>query len=372
MNVLITGGAGFIGSAFARLLAKQRPDWTIVVYDKLTYAGNLENLAEIAGRYQFVRGDIVDEANVRWVIAHFAIDAVVNFAAESHVDRSIISGSQFAVTDVIGTHVLLEQARRGGVKRFLQVSTDEVYGSIETGSFTEESPVQPNSPYSASKAGGDLQVRAAFRTYGLPVLIARGSNTYGPYQYPEKVIPLFITNLLEGKRVPLYGDGSNQRDWLYVDDHARGILVVFERGVPGEIYNLGSTFELTNRELTYRILTALGKDESWIEPHPDRAGHDRRYALNSAKAHALGWEAVVPIGDGLRETIAWYQAHESWWQRAKQEPHFHAYYRRQYDDRRAAGTVLPPETAGRLSERRPAAARPASVTTASGQSRSHP
>lgn len=344
MRVLVAGGAGFIGSAFARLLARERPAGTIVVYDKLTYAGNLENLAEIEGRYQFVRGDIVDEENVRWALKHFAIDAVVNFAAESHVDRSIVSGRQFAMTDVVGTHVLLDQSRQCGVARFVQVSTDEVYGSIAEGYWTEDSPIQPNSPYSASKAGGDLQARAAFRTYGFPVLITRGSNTYGPYQYPEKIVPLFITNLLEGKKVPLYGDGSDRRDWLHVDDHARGILSVLERGTPGEIYNLGSTFELSNRDLARRILGSLGKDETWIEPHPERAGHDRRYALDSAKAAALGWSPAIAFDEGIGSTIIWYQTHEAWWQRAKQDPHFLEYYRRQYDDRTAVGQVLPPET----------------------------
>lgn len=343
MTVLITGGAGFIGSAFVRLITRERPDWKLVVYDKLTYAGSLENLAEVEGKYLFVRGDIVDEANVAWALRHFGIDALVNFAAESHVDRSIVSGREFAMTDVVGTHVLLDQSRACGVQRFVQVSTDEVYGSIPEGMWTEESPVLPNSPYSASKAGGDLQVRAAFRTYGFPALVTRGSNTYGPYQYPEKIIPLFITNLLEGKKVPLYGEGSDRRDWLHVDDHARGILLVLERGTPGEIYNLGSTIELSNLALTRRILSMLGKDETWIEPHPERAGHDRRYALDNAKAAALGWTAAIAFADGLAQTIAWYQTHTAWWQRAKQHEHFRDYYRRQYDDRAAAGQVLPPE-----------------------------
>lgn len=345
MNLLITGGAGFIGSAFARLLAREHPERKLVVYDKLSYAGNLENLSEIDGRYRFVHGDIVDEDHVRWVLEHFSIDAVVNFAAESHVDRSIISGREFSMTDVVGTHALLEQSRKCGVARYLQVSTDEVYGSIPEGQWTEDSPLLPNSPYSASKAGGDLQVRAAFRTYGFPALITRGSNTYGPYQHPEKIIPLFITHLLEGKKAPLYGDGSDRRDWLYVDDHARGILAVLERGTPGETYNLGSECELSNLELTRRILASLGRDESWIEPYPERAGHDRRYALNSTKAAALGWKPLVPFDAGLQQAIAWYAAKASWWKRIKDGEHFREYYRRQYDERNTALAVLPPETA---------------------------
>lgn len=335
MRILIAGGAGFIGSAFARLVRGERPDWTIVVYDKLTYAGNRKNLADIEGEYAFIRGDIADAGSVRAVLRSHSIDTVVNFAAESHVDRSIMSGLEFAVTDVIGTYVLLTESRQEGVQRFLQVSTDEVYGSIEHGQWTEESPLHPNSPYSASKAGGDFQARAAFQTFGFPVMMTRGSNTYGPYQYPEKIIPLFITNLLEGKRVPVYGDGKNRRDWLYVDDHARGILTVLERGQAGEIYNVGSNEERENLALTTMILRELQRGEEWIEFVPDREGHDRRYALDSTKARSLGWSPQVSLAEGLKKTVAWYQARSDWWKPLKSGEYLE-YYRRQYHAKHSA------------------------------------
>jgi len=334
MRVLVAGGAGFIGSAFARLVRAERPDWTLSVFDKLTYAGNLKNLTDIEGAFTFVRGDIADASAVRAALRSHAIDAVVNFAAESHVDRSIMSGLEFAVTDVIGTYVLLTESRIAGVTRYVQVSTDEVYGSIEHGQWTEQSPLLPNSPYSASKAGGDFQVRAAYQTYGFPGMITRGSNTYGPYQYPEKIIPLFITNLLEGKQVPVYGDGRNRRDWLYVEDHARGVLTVLEHGRVGEIYNLGSDEEQDNIALTTMILQELEMGEEWIQFVPDRSGHDRRYALNSRKAQALGWKPQVSLKDGLRETIAWYRSHTDWWKPLKSLEYLE-YYRRQYEDRKA-------------------------------------
>ncbi|MDP3685874.1 MAG: dTDP-glucose 4,6-dehydratase [bacterium] len=329
MNVLVAGGAGFIGSAFVRLLARERPAWKLVVFDKLTYAGNRANLGEIEGAYTFVHGDIADATAVRAALRAHAITTVVNFAAESHVDRSIMSGTEFITTDVLGTYLLLTEARAADVARYVQVSTDEVYGSIPAGEATEESLMKPNNPYSASKAGGDLQVRAAFQTYGFPAVVTRGSNTYGPYHYPEKVIPLFITNLLEGKKVPLYGDGRNRRDWLYVDDHARGILLALEHGTPGEIYNLGSTEEVENIALTKQILSALEKGEEWIEVVPDRPGHDRRYALDSSKARALGWHPTVSLAEGLKQTIAWYREHRDWWKPLKSGA-YQEYYQKQY------------------------------------------
>lgn len=332
MRVLITGGAGFIGSAFARLLRRTRPDWKRIVFDKLTYAGNRKNLEDIEGAYTFVLGDIADASAVRSVIRSHAVTAVVNFAAESHVDRSIASAFEFVVTDVLGTTVLLAEARLAGVARYVQVSTDEVYGSIPEGSWTEEHPLLPNSPYSASKAGGDLQVRAAFRTYGFPAMLTRGSNTYGPYHYPEKIIPLFITNLLEGKKVPLYGEGKQRREWLHVDDHVRGILAVLERGIPGEVYNLGSTEEHENIALARMILGEFGYGDNWIEFVADRLGHDQRYALDSSKAHALGWRPRLSLAAGLRNTVEWYRDRADWWKPLK-DAAYQEYYRKQYVER---------------------------------------
>jgi len=340
VTVLVAGGAGFIGSAFVRLLARERPSWTVVVYDKLTYAGNLANLHEAEGAYAFVRGDITDASAVRATLRDYGVTAVVNFAAETHVDRSIMSGREFIETDVVGTYVVLTEARAAGVSRIVQVSTDEVYGSMPVRAAAEDAPLSPNSPYSASKAGGDLQALAAVRTYHLPVLITRGSNTYGPYQYPEKVIPLFITNLLQGKRVPLYGDGRHQRDWLYVDDHARGVLTVLERGEVGGVYNLGSTTEVTNLALTQMILRELGRGDEWVEYVADRPGHDRRYALDSSRAHALGWEPQMSLAEGLRSTIAWYRQRADWWQPLKSGA-FEAYYQKQYGERAVPAAAAP-------------------------------
>ncbi|HTD38875.1 MAG TPA: dTDP-glucose 4,6-dehydratase [Candidatus Limnocylindrales bacterium] len=331
---LVTGGLGFIGSAFVRLVLRERTGVTLTVLDAMTYAGNPANLAEVAGdpRYRFVKGDIADAGRVDDALGGGA-DAIVNFAAETHVDRSILDPEAFIRTDVMGTHVLLEAVRRHGIARFLQVSTDEVYGDVESGASTETDPVRPRSPYAASKAGGDLQVLAYHSTYGTPVLITRGSNTYGPYQYPEKLVPLFVTNLLDGEQVPVYGDGLQVRDWLHVDDHARGIAHVLEHGAPGEIYNLGGGNSRTNLEITRELLRLTGRSyEESVRHVADREGHDRRYALDAAKARALGWSPRVPFANGLAEAVAWYREHESWWRPIK-SGEFADYYRRQYAHR---------------------------------------
>ncbi|HEX3463971.1 MAG TPA: dTDP-glucose 4,6-dehydratase [Candidatus Elarobacter sp.] len=331
---LVTGGLGFIGSAFVRLVLRERSDVTVTVLDAMTYAGNPANLAEVAGdpRYRFVKGDIADAAAVGEALGAGA-DAIVNFAAETHVDRSILDPEAFIRTDVMGTHVLLEAVRRLGIARFLQVSTDEVYGHVASGASVETDPIRPRSPYAASKAGGDLQVLAYHTTYGTPVLITRGSNTYGPYQYPEKLIPLFVTNLLDGEQVPVYGDGLQVRDWLHADDHARGIAHVLEHGTPGEIYNLGGGNSRTNLEITRELIRLTGRSfEASVRHVTDREGHDRRYALDAAKARALGWSPRVPFANGLAETVAWYREHEAWWRPIK-SGEFADYYRRQYAHR---------------------------------------
>ncbi|MDO8512670.1 MAG: dTDP-glucose 4,6-dehydratase [bacterium] len=333
MTILITGGAGFIGSAFVRLIVKERPDWKIVVYDKLTYAGNLKNLAEVDGKFVFIQGDIADREKVHKVLRDYEIDQIVNFAAETHVDRSIMSGLEFIETDVLGTYNLLTEAREKGIERYLQVSTDEVYGSIVEGKWTEESPILPNSPYSASKAGGDMQVRAAFRTYNQPVLITRASNNYGPYIFPEKAMPLFITNLLENKKMPIYGDGLSVRDYLYVDDHCRGILAVLEKGTFGEIYNIGSEEEFSTLDLANVILREMDKGSEMIEYVKDRPGHDRRYALDSSKTMQLGWKPQVAFADGIKTTIEWFKANTAWWKPLK-DGSYKEYYRQQYQERK--------------------------------------
>ena len=334
MRYLVTGGLGFIGSAFIRLLAAERPEVEIVNLDAMTYAANPANLAQLpaGARYRFVKGDITDPAAVAEAIGD-GVDAIVNFAAETHVDRSILDPEAFLRTDILGTHTLLEAVRERGIARYLQVSTDEVYGDVESGESIESSPLRPRSPYSASKAGGDLQVLAYRTTYGLPVLITRGSNTYGPYQYPEKLIPLFVTNLIDDQSVPLYGDGLQVRDWLHVEDHARGILGVLERGELGEVYNIGGGNPRTNIEITRRLLEGCGRSfESHVRHVADREGHDRRYAISSAKAHALGWRPQIDFEGGLEATIAWYREHESWWRPLK-SGEFLAYYQRQYAHR---------------------------------------
>ncbi|GAY09204.1 dTDP-glucose 4,6-dehydratase [Pseudonocardia sp. N23] len=322
MKVLVTGGAGFIGSNYVRkLLTGAHPafaDAEVVVFDLLTYAGTLSNLTEVADspRYRFVRGDIRDATAVADVMS--GTDVVVHFAAESHVDRSITGAGDFVSTNVVGTQVLLQGALDAGVGRFVHVSTDEVYGSIDEGSWAETHPLEPNSPYSASKAGSDLLARAYHRTHGLPVCITRCSNNYGPYQFPEKVIPLFVSNLLDGKKVPLYGDGANVRDWLHVDDHCRGIQLVAEKGREGEVYNIGGGTELSNRELTHLLLDAVGADESMIRPVADRLGHDRRYSVDWSKiADELGYAPQVPFAEGLAATVAFYRDRRDWWEPLK-------------------------------------------------------
>ncbi|WP_232661091.1 dTDP-glucose 4,6-dehydratase [Pseudonocardia sp. TRM90224] len=322
MQVLVTGGAGFIGSHYVRsLVGGAYPafaDAEVVVFDLLTYAGTLTNLAECEGspRMRFVQGDIRDPAAVAAVMA--GTDVVVHFAAESHVDRSIAGAADFVSTNVVGTQVLLQAALDAGVSRFVHVSTDEVYGSIEHGSWPETHPLEPNSPYSASKASSDLLARSYFRTHGLPVCVTRCSNNYGPHQFPEKVIPLFVSNLLDGRKVPLYGDGLNVRDWLHVADHCRGIQLVAEKGRDGEIYNIGGGTELTNRDLTYRLLAAVGADESMIQPVADRKAHDRRYSVDWSKiAGELGYSPQVPFEQGLAETVRWYTENRAWWEPLK-------------------------------------------------------
>jgi dTDP-glucose 4,6-dehydratase len=328
---LVTGGLGFIGSAFVRLVLRERPEVHVTVLDAMTYAGNPANLAEVEGdpRYRFVRGDIADPAAVRTALGA-GVDAIVNFAAETHVDRSILDPEAFLRTGVLGVHALLEAVREHAVARYLQVSTDEVYGHVPTGVSTETAALQPRSPYAAAKAAGDLQILAYHATYGTPVLITRGCNTYGPYQYPEKLIPLFVTNLLDGETVPVYGDGLQVRDWLYVDDHARGVLHVLEHGTLGEVYNLGGGNSLTNLEITQRLLALTGCDAATRVRHVrDREGHDRRYALDCAKARALGWEPQAAFEAGLAETVSWYREREAWWRPIKSGA-FRAYYERQY------------------------------------------
>jgi dTDP-glucose 4,6-dehydratase len=322
MRLLVTGGAGFIGSHYVRsLLTGAYPNAAhddVVVLDKLTYAGNLANLDPVSHnpRLRFVEGDILDRRLVDELMAE--TDAVVHFAAESHVDRSILGAADFVMTNVVGTQTLLDSARQHRIDRFVHVSTDEVYGSIEEGSWTEDRPLEPNSPYSASKASSDLIARSYARTHGLPVCITRCSNNYGPYQFPEKVIPLFVTNLIDGLKVPLYGDGLNVRDWLHVDDHCRGIQLVLEGGRPGEIYNIGGGTELTNRELTHLLIEACGADESMIERVADRLGHDRRYSVDISKISTeLGYTPQVPFEQGLADTVSWYRENRDWWEPLK-------------------------------------------------------
>lgn len=319
--VLVTGGCGFIGSHFVRRFLKSHPEWKIINLDKLTYCGNHENLrdCESHARYQFVQGDICDAATVQDLMKQ--VEAVIHFAAETHVDRSIESADDFLMTNVFGTRVLLEAAKKCGIKRFLQISTDEVYGSVASGFVKEDAPLLPNSPYAASKAAADLMARAYGITYKLPVLMTRSSNNYGPNQFPEKVIPLFITNLIEGKKVPLYGKGENRRDWIFVEDNCRGVELVFDKGEPGEIYNIGGggDHELSNLELTHAILKEMGAGEDRVNPVTDRLGHDFRYGIDIQKISRLGFKPQRSFQEGLRETILWYRQHPEWWQPLKQD-----------------------------------------------------
>jgi len=333
-KVLVTGGAGFIGSNFIRYALKQHADWEIVNLDKLTYAGNLENLKDVERdpRYRFVKGDIADRELVGRLL-HDGFDAIINFAAESHVDRSLLDASPFIETNIKGTQVLLEAARQYKVGRFVHVSTDEVYGSAETGKFTEESPLRPNSPYSASKAAADLLCLAYWKSYQLPVMITRCSNNLGPFQFPEKLIPLAVTNVLENKPIPVYGDGLNVRDWIYVEDHCRALDAVLHKGSLGQIYNIAGGNEKTNLELIYKLLELLGKPRSLIQFVADRPAHDRRYALDCGKIRTeLGWKPAYSFEKALQATVDWYLNNESWWRKIK-SGEYARYYERMYSHR---------------------------------------
>jgi dTDP-glucose 4,6-dehydratase len=334
-KVLVTGGAGFIGSNFVRYALSAHPDWHVTTLDKLTYAGRLENLVSVKDdpRHRFVKGDIADASVVAPLVRD--ADIVVHFAAETHVDRSIHNAGEFITTDVFGTFVLLEAARENAsLRRFVQISTDEVYGSVLSGSSRETDELRPRNPYSASKAGADRLAYSYWATYGVPVVITRASNNYGPNQFPEKVIPLFITNLIDGLPVPLYGDGLNERDWLHVEDHCRAVDLLIDQGRPGEVYNVGGGNQVTNLDLTHRLLHLVGRPPSLIRPVADRPGHDRRYSLDTAKLRALGWSPNERFEDGLARTVAWYRENEWWWRPIKDEdPEYRRFYQDQYGNR---------------------------------------
>lgn len=338
-TLLITGGCGFIGSHFIRLLRREKPQWRIVNLDLLTYAGNLGNLADLnlagdGSGYRFIRGDIADSSLVQQIFETETPDAIVNIAAETHVDRSLLDSAPFVRTNIEGVRVLLDVAARYGIKGFLQVSTDEVYGSLTLDelAFSEDSQLLPNSPYAASKAAADLLVRAYHRSYGLPTLITRCGNNYGPYQFPEKFLPLFITNALDDQPLPLYGDGRQIRDWIHAEDHARALLHVLDHGLPGEIYNVSADEEQTNQFMAEWILDILGKSRQLIRHVEDRPGHDRRYSLTASKIRALGWQPSIPLGQGLSSTIDWYRNQRAWWERTK-SGEYRKYYSEMYGQR---------------------------------------
>jgi dTDP-glucose 4,6-dehydratase len=329
MKVLVTGGAGFIGSNFVRHILSAHNDWAVVNLDKLTYAGNLENLADLQSdpRYAFIKGDICDHETARRAAA--GCDAIVNFAAESHVDRSISDPNGFLRTDIFGVYVLLEIVREMGLRRMIQVSTDEVYGAIEDGAFKEEDRLRPSNPYSASKAGGELLAHSYWRTYRTPVMVTRATNNIGPNQYPEKMLPLFITNALEDKPLPVYGDGLQMRDWMHVEDHCRALDLLLQRGQPGEVYNIGGSPAATNIDVARMVLRKLSKPESLITFVTDRPGHDRRYAVDSSKLRVLGWKPKYDLASALDATIEWYRNNEAWWRKIK-SGEFLEYYRKHY------------------------------------------
>jgi len=340
-NILVTGGAGFIGSAFVRRMIPKYPDYTIVVFDKMTYAGNMDNLLPVskAGNFRFVQGDIADREAVRGAFETFSIDMVVNFAAETHVDRSILAPDAFIYSNTVGVHILLDSAQKHGIERFLHVSTDEVYGDVETGFSVESDPFLPNSPYSASKAGGDLMVRAYHVTYGLNTIVTRGSNTYGPYQYPEKFMPFFITEAIDDRPLPVYGNGMQVRDWLHVEDHAGGIEVALMKGVAGEAYNIAGENQQHNIDVIRLMLKHLNKPESLMKYVPDREGHDKRYAMNCDQLKALGWQREYDDFDAAVEaTVRWYRENEWWWRKIKTGEYLE-YYKQQYAGRLAAAGV---------------------------------
>jgi dTDP-glucose 4,6-dehydratase len=341
-NILVTGGAGFIGSAFVRRMINKYPDYTIVAFDKMTYAGNMDNLLPVSksANFRFEQGDITDRESVLGAFEAHNIDTVVNFAAESHVDRSILAPDAFIYSNTVGVHILLDSAHKHGIERFLHVSTDEVYGDVETGFSVESDPFLPNSPYSASKAGGDLLVRAYHVTYGLNTVVTRGSNTYGPYQYPEKLLPLFISEAIDDRPLPVYGNGMQVRDWLHVEDHVGGIETALMKGEPGEAYNVAGENQQHNIDVIQRMLKLLDKPETLLKYVPDREGHDRRYAMNCDKLRALGWQREYDFESGLENTVEWYKANEWWWRKIKTGEYLE-YYKQQYAARLAAANASP-------------------------------